>query len=72
MELKNFLGGICINNENFADDLILEEWGQESEPATRKSSVKKVFLAVSLNSQENNCDRVSFLIKLEAWGLQLH
>ena len=72
MELKNFLGGICINNENFADDLILEEWGQESEPATRKSSVKKVFLAVSLNSQENNCDRVSFLIMLQAWGLQLY
>ena len=71
LEPKNFLGGICINDENFADDLILEEWGQESEPATRRSSVKKVFLAVSLNLQESNRDRVSFLIQLQTPGLQI-
>ena len=33
---------------------------------------KKVFLEVSQNSQENTCARVSFLIKLQAWGLQLY
>ena len=30
---------------------------------------KKVFLEISQNSQENTCARVSFLIKLQAWGL---
>ena len=34
-------------------------------------SVKKVFLKISQNSQENTCARVSFLIKLRASGLQL-
>ena len=29
-------------------------------------SVKEVLLEISLNSQENNCARVSFLIKLQA------
>ena len=29
-------------------------------------SVKKVFLEISENSQENTCARVSFLIKLQA------
>ena len=28
--------------------------------------VKKVFLKISQNSQENTCDRASFLIKLKA------
>ena len=31
----------------------------------RRCSVKKVFLKISQNSQENTCDRVSFLIKLQ-------
>ena len=29
----------------------------------------KVFIEISQNSQENTCTRVSFLIKLQAWGL---
>ena len=33
----------------------------------RRCSVKKVFLEISQNSQENTCARVSFLIKLQAW-----
>ena len=32
---------------------------------------KKVFLEISQGSQENTCGRVSFLIKLQASGLQL-
>ena len=31
-------------------------------------SVKKVFLEISKNSQENTCARVSFLIKLQVSG----
>ena len=33
---------------------------------------KNVFLEISQNPQKNTCARVSFLIKLQAWGLQLY
>ena len=36
------------------------------EKAIRRCSVKKLFLEISQNSQENTCARVSFLIKLQA------
>ena len=36
------------------------------ESVVRRCSVKKVFLQISLNSQENTCNKVSFLIKLQA------
>ena len=36
------------------------------EAVVQRCSVKKVFLEVSQNSQENTCARVSFLIKLQA------
>ena len=38
------------------------------EAVSRRCSVKKVFLKISQNSQENTCARVSFLIKLHAIG----
>ena len=38
----------------------------------QRCSVKKVFLEISQNSQENGCVRVYFLIKLQAWGLQFY
>ena len=34
--------------------------------------IKKVFIKISQNSQENTCARDSFLIKLQAWALQLY
>ena len=37
-----------------------------TEAVVRRCSVKKVFLEMSQNSQENTCARVSFLIKLQA------
>ena len=37
----------------------------DTEAVVRRCSVKKVFLKIPQNSQENNCDRVSFLIKLQ-------
>ena len=37
-----------------------------TEAVTRRCSVKKVFLKISQNSQENTCARVSFLMKLQA------
>ena len=38
-----------------------------AEAIVRKCSVKKVFLKISQNSQENTCARLSFLIKLQAF-----
>ena len=43
-----------------------------SEPVTGGVLLKKVFLKISQNSQENTCATLSFLIKLQASGLQLH
>ena len=42
----------------------------ESEAATRGVLLIKVSLEISQNSQKNTCARVSFLIKLQAWGLK--
>ena len=36
-----------------------------TETVAQRCSVKKVFLKISQNSQENTCTRVSFLIKLQ-------
>ena len=40
------------------------------EAVARRCSVKKVFLEISQNSQENTCAIVSFLIKLQVSGLR--
>ena len=37
----------------------------------QRCSIKKVFLEISQNSQENTYARVSFLITLQAWDLFL-
>ena len=47
-------------------------FGFISEAATRIALCKKVFLEISQNLQENTCARVSFLIQLQALGLQLY
>ena len=39
---------------------------ESTEAVAQRCSVKKVFLEISQNSQENTCARVSFLIKLQA------
>ena len=39
---------------------------KRTEAVARRCSVKKVFLEISQNSQENTCARVPFLIKLQA------
>ena len=39
--------------------------GLQSEAVTRRSFIKKVFLKISKDSQENTCGRVSSLIKLQ-------
>ena len=44
---------------------------QHEEAVVQMCSVKKVSLEISQNSKENTCIRVSFLIKLQAWGQSL-
>ena len=46
--------------------LVVKMWQVWSEALARSCSVKKVFLEISQNSQENTCVRVSYLIKLQA------
>ena len=41
------------------------------EAAAQTCSVENVFLEISQNSQENNCARVSILIKLQTWPATL-
>ena len=48
-----------------ASKIVRREKG-DLEEVSQLCSVKKVFLKISQNSQENNCARVSFLIKLQA------
>ena len=43
-----------------------------TEAAVRRGSIKKIFLKVSQNSQENKFIWLSFLIKLQAWRLQIY
>ena len=38
----------------------------------QRCSAKKMFLEILYNSQENNRARVSFLIKLQPWGMQFY
>ena len=42
-----------------------------TEAVAQRCSAKKVFLESLQNLQENICARVSFLIKLQAWGLSV-
>ena len=39
----------------------------DTEAVDRKYSIKKLFLKISKNSQENPCARVSVLIQLQTW-----
>ena len=41
---------------------------QNAEAVAQRYSVKKALFEISENSKENTCVRVSFLIKLQAWG----
>ena len=49
---------------------VLESLSKEA--VAQRCFVKRVFLKISQNSQENSCARVSFPIKLQASGLQLY
>ena len=44
----------------------------KTQAVVHRCSVKKEFLEISQKSQENTCARISFLIKLQPWDLQLY
>ena len=51
---------------------ILRSFSEQPEEVVRRCSVKKAFLKIWQNSQENICARVSFLIKLQILTAILH
>ena len=53
-------------------ELNILEYRFSPEAVTGGVLQNKVFIEISQNSQENTCARVSFFIKLQAWGLQLY
>ena len=55
IELFNLTGLLLLFLEVHNSEAVVQRW-----------SVKKVFLEISQNSQENTCVRVSFFIKLQA------
>ena len=62
----NFFEGLLFDNI-LALELTGNDWINlsDAEAVARRCSVKKVFLKISKNPQENNCVIVSFLIKLQ-------
>ena len=42
------------------------------EAVAQRCSVKKLFLKMLPNAQENTCVTASFLRKFQAWGLELY
>ena len=50
----------------FDSFILIRFFAQMKFRSTQRCSVKKVFLQISQNSQENTCARVYFLIKLQA------
>ena len=57
---------MIINFENVFQYLKLNN-SNKSEAVAQTCYVKKVFLEILQNSQENTCARVSVLIKLRLW-----
>ena len=51
--------------KHFLINLIIKSIALSTEAVAQRCSVKKMFLQISQNSQENTRDRVSFLIKLQ-------
>ena len=64
-----FLSSQTISNDS-TNSLI--QFVYIPEALAHRSSVKKVFLEISQNPQENTRARVPFLIKLKPWRLQLY
>ena len=71
VERYSFVMFFCDKVSKFAGCGKNSVEGLAAEAVAQRCSVKKVFLGISQNSQENTCARISFLIKLQASGLRL-
>ena len=60
-----------VQQRSFLMCLRLEDYNFVCSEAATGGVYTKDVLKISQNSQENTCARVSFLTKLQAWGLQL-
>ena len=60
------------NGWNMKSDYYNPIFSKLTEAVGLRRYVKNVFLEISQNPQKNTCARVSFLIKLQAWSLQLY
>ena len=67
----NLKFGVNPSSKRKVNKNVATESKQDLKAVVQRCSVKKVFLEISQNSQENICARVSFLIKLQA-SLQLY
>ena len=65
------LSEVSLSSSDPRDSFSNFDKRNHTEAVTWRCSVKKVFLEISQNSQENVCARVSFLIKLHASDLQI-
>ena len=63
-------GKVCLIFDKFFPGkvLYLSALKQRTEAVTQRCSLKKVFLEIVQNSQENTSVRVSFLMKLQVKG----
>ena len=64
---------VSFNQVNFlAENCYYDcvKWELGTEAVVQRCSVKKVFLEISQNPQENTCARVSFLIKLQVFSCE--
>ena len=61
---------VCVGNYGF--ETLVKSKLEKTEAVVRRSSVKKMFLKISQNSQENTCARASFLTKLQSILVQCH
>ena len=59
-------------DEHFQDYNQVQSDQLITEAVAQKCSVKKVFLKISKNFQENTCARVSFFMKFQVSGLQFY
>ena len=63
-----FLQPAATMKINPSEQCLLKTYLLKNRSNHERCSIKKVFLEISQNSQENTCARVSFLIKLQALG----
>ena len=69
-ENKDFRSGVLLKMPPSSPSM--EEFDLDTKAVVPGCSVKKVFLEISQNSQENTCARVSFLMKFQPSALQLY